>query len=252
MIQCKACQGMVKSILASRTRAGIRRELNSIWDIKPEIIDLGSNSVVHGGKCKNCGSMNFNGEQGNKAFYDACYKSEKYSRNSPWDYHLQLEAILESVETLKVLDFGGGISPFATEIASQIDLTVIDLSPKVHEELKSLNIKTYFDLSEIPKGLKFNHVNISHTIEHVDNPIHLVESLVELLNPHGKIYVTTPDANYPYLLSSPLDWPPHHTIEFSPKAILMILKSAGLKNFQIFRNPNQGESAFDFMVCGEL
>jgi GalNAc-alpha-(1->4)-GalNAc-alpha-(1->3)-diNAcBac-PP-undecaprenol alpha-1,4-N-acetyl-D-galactosaminyltransferase len=251
-IECKACRSKVNKTVAVRTRAGLRRELNSIWDIQVEMYDMGSKPVVSAGRCHKCSSMNFNGSQGNKKFYDSCYKSSLYSRNHPWEYKIQLETILNSEKVLNVLDFGGGISPFAIKKSSKFDLTVVDLSPAVHQELKLLNIQTYFDLSEIPDGIKFDHINISHTIEHVDNPIYLLLDLVKLLNPSGKIYVTTPDSNHPYLLSSPLAWPPHHTITFSPNAILEILKNTGLKNCQIFRNPNPIDSAFDFMVSGEM
>ncbi len=250
-IDCKACSGEVKSVEAVRTRAGLRRELNSIWDIKVHAQEMGSQAVVSAGKCDKCGSMNFSGSQGSGRFYDSCHMSAKYSRNS-WDYTLQMGLISKSEKILRVLDFGGGISPLIHDKSGNCDLTVIDLSAYVHAELNSLGAKTYYSLSDIPAGKKFDHINISHAIEHVDNPVHLISSLVKLLDVEGKIFVTTPDATHPNLLASPLEWPPHHTIEFTPKAVLKILNSAGLRNTRIFRNPNQTESSFDFMVSAEL
>jgi len=153
---------------------------------------------------------------------------------------------------LDVLDFGGGMSPFAKLESSEVELSVVDLSLKVHEELKQLKVSAYSDLSQIPSTMKFDHICLSHTIEHVDDPRALVISLVNFLNPGASIYVTTPDASYPFLLSSPLDWPPHHTVEFSSEALIKLLKRAGLKNIEVIRNSNQLETNFDFMVTGEL
>ena len=250
-IDCKACRGVVKSVLAVRTRAGLRRELNSVWDIKVDTQEMGAQAVVSAGRCNKCGSINFSGNQGSGTFYDSCHMSAKYSRNS-WDYTLQMGIISKSEKVLRVLDFGGGMSPFVSDKSGNCNLTVVDLSAYVHAELNLHGAKTYFSLSDIPAGIKFDHINISHAIEHVENPVHLISSLIKLLGTDGKIYVTTPDAGHPNLLMSPLDWPPHHTIAFTPKAVLKILNNAGLRNNKIFRNPNLDESSFDFMVSGEL
>jgi SAM-dependent methyltransferase len=237
--------------LAHRTRAGLKRELYSSWGINPDLQNMGGSSVLIAKKCSKCESINFNGEEGDSDFYESCYKSMSYSREIPWDYELQMQVLNVSKKKLKVLDFGGGISPFSKIDPDKVDLIVIDLSKHVRKELELMKVFAYTHLSDIPINLKFDHINLSHTIEHVNFPVHLVQSLVSLLNKGGKICITTPDAEYPYLLSSPLDWPPHHTIEFSTKALVKILSDCGLKKISVSRNRNQAEASFDFMVSGE-
>jgi 2-polyprenyl-3-methyl-5-hydroxy-6-metoxy-1,4-benzoquinol methylase len=163
-----------------------------------------------------------------------------------------LSRIQSTERKLHVLDFGGGISPFAKMVSSEIELSVVDLSLKVHEELEHLNVFVYSDLSQIPSTMKFDHICLSHTIEHVDDPRALVMSLVDFLNPGASIYVTTPDARLPFLLGSPLAWPPHHTVALTSAALAALLKSAGLKNIEVVRNSEQLNANFDFMVIGEL
>ena len=251
-LKCRACGGKLGKALAHRTRAGLKRELYSSWGINPDLQNMGSTSVLTARKCSKCESMNFNGRAGDSGFYDACYKSISYSREIPWDYELQVEDLSTSEEKLKVLDFGGGISPFSKIHPNKIDLSVVDLSKQVHKELKLLNVNTYFDLSEISINLKFDHINLSHTIEHVNFPVQLVHSLVSRLNKGGRICLSTPDAKNPYLLSSPLAWPPHHTIGFSTNALVKILSDCGLRNIAVFRNKNENDASFDFMASGEL
>ena len=250
--KCRACGGKLERKIASRTRAGLKRELLTMWEIEVDMHDMGSNPMVSASKCKKCKSMNFSGSQGNTSFYEACYKSDRYSRTLRWDYEFQISEIISREKSLRVLDFGGGVSPFAKLQSSEIEVTVIDLSLKVHEELRKLQVTSYSQLSQIPTGIKFDHINLSHTIEHVDDPIELVNSLIHFLSPGGKIYVTTPDATFPYLLSSPLDWPPHHTLALSPDSLKRILTRSGLKNICLVRNSNKLESSFDFMLYGEL
>lgn len=250
--KCRACGKKLDRKHINRTRASIKRELLSMWDIDVDIRDLGPNQMVSANQCKNCKSMNFSGSPGNSEFYEACYKSEKYSRPMPWDYQLQISEIALKESGIKVLDFGGGISPLAKLQSKDVEVTIIDLSSKVREELQKFNVIIYSELSQIPDGKTFDHINLSHTIEHVDNPRDLLKSLISFLSRRGKIYITTPDAINPKLLGSPLDWPPHHTLEFSSGALSNILKDLGLNNISIVRNPNKVDSDFDYMVTGEL
>ncbi len=250
--KCRACGGKLERKIASRTRSGLKRELLTLWEIEVDVRDMGSNPLVFASKCKKCKSMNFSGSQGNTSFYEACYKSERYSRSLPWDYQLQITEIISKEKSLKVLDFGGGVSPFAKLQSPEIEVTIIDLSLKVHEELRKLQVTAYSQLSQIPAGITFDHINLSHTIEHIDDPIGLVNSLIPFLSPGGKIFVTTPDATVQNLLSSPLAWPPHHTIGFSPDALRRILEKSNLKNITLSRNPNKVDSSFDFMLSGEM
>ena len=250
--KCRVCGGKLERKIANRTRGGLKRELLTMWEIEIDMLDMGSIPVVSASKCKKCKSINFSGPLGSSAFYDACHKSQKYSRALPWEYELQIADIFSKEKGIKILDFGGGISPFAKLRSSEIEITVIDLSLKVHEELRKFQVTTYSQLSQIPTGIKFDHINLSHTIEHVDDPIKLFNTLIRFLNPGGKIYVTTPDAISSHQLCSPLDWPPHHTYKFSPAALRKILKRSGLKNICLVRNPNKVDSSFDFMLSGEL
>ena len=247
---CRACGGKQGRIVAHRTRAGLRRELHSIWNIKVATLDMGNLSVITASECKKCGSMNFNGAPGNSSFYDSCYKSKNYARDF-WDYELQISKLARPNELINVLDFGGGVSPLTKLNLTNVQLTVIDISSKVHETLDTQNIVKYRDLSEVPIEVRFHHISVCHVIEHLENPSELVKSLLKLLVPGGMLYITTPDRNYPHLLNSPLDWPPHHTIEFTRDSLLKLLKNLGLKNLTVVDNPIEAKPKFDFMVFGE-
>jgi GalNAc-alpha-(1->4)-GalNAc-alpha-(1->3)-diNAcBac-PP-undecaprenol alpha-1,4-N-acetyl-D-galactosaminyltransferase len=247
---CLSCGGTRGKVVAYKTRASLRRELYSIWNIEVSARDMGNLSVITAIECKNCGSMNFNGAAGNSRFYDSCYESKSYTRDF-WDYEFLFSRIKESDRLINILDFGGGLSPLAKLQLKNIHVSVIDISSKVREELDILNVTNYKDLLELPRNMKFDYITLCHVIEHVDNPSELIKDLVNLLVPGGFICVATPDRHFPLLLNSPLDWPPHHTIAFTRESLVRLMENSGLKNLSVVDNPNQSVPKFDFMAFAE-
>jgi len=247
---CKSCLKNLQAeeIIGLRTKHGLIRELLADWDINVSEADMNSEIVLAAYKCESCGTANFSGEQGNEGFYNSCYASPRYSRVETWDYSIAIGE-LNSKPNMKVLDFGGGISPL-TKLSGSQDLVVVDLSESVRADLQNKNIKCYANLSSLAPGEVFDFIMFSHTIEHLDKPGELLKILVNLLKEGGKIAVTTPDSENPDLLNSPLAWPPHHTVTFKTSALNDLMSEIGLKNIRISRNPEIQNSKFDFMITG--
>jgi GalNAc-alpha-(1->4)-GalNAc-alpha-(1->3)-diNAcBac-PP-undecaprenol alpha-1,4-N-acetyl-D-galactosaminyltransferase len=251
VINCKSCRKELSEneIIGLRTKHGLTRELKVDWDIKANETEMGRSRIIAAYECTRCGTVSFSGEQGSEHFYDACYKSTLYSRKAAWDYEWIIDE-LKSYGPVKVLDFGGGISPLSNLNEEKLQLTVVDLSPSVREELERVDVECHPNLDCIPAGKKFDFIVFSHTIEHLDKPVELLHSLVDLLAQGGKIAITTPDAINPYLLDSPLAWPPHHTVAFKPSALKDLMLQIGLEHIEIIRNKDELNSKFDFMIIG--
>jgi 2-polyprenyl-3-methyl-5-hydroxy-6-metoxy-1,4-benzoquinol methylase len=250
-ISCKCClKGLrEKEIIGIRTKHGLIRELLADWNIDVSEAEINSQTILTAFKCERCGTVSFSGEQGNEGFYDACYRSPSYSRTVTWDYSLIIDE-LNAETNLKVLDFGGGISALTKLIGSETRVNVVDLSALVRAQLENMNIACYPNLSSLPIGEKFDFIMFSHTIEHLDEPIKLLKSLISLLKQGGKIAVTTPNSENIDLLNSPLAWPPHHTVAFKSSALYELMLELGLKDIKVFWNPEIQKSEFDFMIVG--
>jgi SAM-dependent methyltransferase len=232
-----------------RTKHGLIRDLLADWDIKVSEAEMNGESILTAFKCESCGTVTFSGEQGNEGFYDACYVSSKYSRKETWDYSAVIDELMAKTN-MRIMDFGGGISPLTKLTNSHDRLVVVDLSESVRTDLQSKNIECYENLSNLAPGKKFDFIMFSHTIEHLDEPGKLLKSLYSLLEEGGKIAVTTPDSENADLLNSPLAWPPHHTVAFKSSALHDLMSQLGLKDIQISRNPEIQNSNFDFMIVG--
>lgn len=250
-ISCKSCLKNLQAeeIIGLRSKHGLIRELLADWDINVSEADMNSELILAAYKCESCGTVSFSGEQGNEGFYNSCYASSRYSRMETWDYAIVIDE-LYSMPNMKVLDFGGGISPLIKLSGSQDRVVVIDLSKSVRADLQNKNIECYAELSSLAPGEVFDFIMFSHTIEHLDEPGDLLKSLVNLLKAGGKIAVTTPDSENLDLLNSPLAWPPHHTVAFKTSALHDLMSELGLKDIRISRNPEIQNSKFDFMITG--
>jgi GalNAc-alpha-(1->4)-GalNAc-alpha-(1->3)-diNAcBac-PP-undecaprenol alpha-1,4-N-acetyl-D-galactosaminyltransferase len=250
-ITCKSCQKVLcsREVIGMRTKHGLIRELLADWDVEVSEIEMNCEAVLAAYQCESCGTVSFSGEQGNGSFYDACYRSPRYSRMETWDYSVVIDELNDQPK-VKILDFGGGISPLIKLIGSQDRLVVIDLSESVRADLQSRNIECYSSLSNLSSEKIFDFIMFSHTIEHVDEPRNLLKSLIDLLKIGGKIAITTPDSENIGLLDSPLAWPPHHTVAFKATALHDLMSELGLKDIQISRNSEIQNSKFDFMIVG--
>ncbi len=251
LIKCKSCRRelLESEIIGIRTKHGLIRELITDWNISINEAEMGNSGIIAAYKCPNCGTVSFSGEQGNEQFYDACYKSSLYSRKAAWDYEWIIDE-LKNHELVRILDFGGGVSPLSKLQKEKFQLTVVDLSPSVREELEKVKVECHSNLTSIPADKKFDFIVFSHTIEHLDEPLELLDSLVDLLAEGGRIAITTPDSSNQYLLDSPLAWPPHHTVAFKPSALEEYMLQIGLQNIEIITNSSELNSKFDFMIIG--
>jgi GalNAc-alpha-(1->4)-GalNAc-alpha-(1->3)-diNAcBac-PP-undecaprenol alpha-1,4-N-acetyl-D-galactosaminyltransferase len=250
-VDCKSCQRMLstKEIIAMRTKHGLIRELLTDWNIEVSEAEMLGGGILAAYKCERCGTVTFSGEQGAVDFYEACYASRSYSRIDSWDYSVIFDELNEK-PNLKILDFGGGISPLIKLNGSHDRVVVVDLSESIRADLENKNIECHSSLSSLSSEKIFDFVMFSHTIEHVDDPRNLLKSLVDLLKKGGKIAITTPDSENTGLLDSPLAWPPHHTVAFKITALHDLMSELGLKDIQILRNSEIQNSNFDFMIVG--
>ncbi|KYG63071.1 hypothetical protein AZI86_15235 [Bdellovibrio bacteriovorus] len=82
---------------------------------------------------------------------------------------------------LRVLDFGAGMQDFRQR--HQV-VKYTSLDPYLPADWKSL--------SDIPEGEKFDLIVASEVFEHLENPTVTLRELFKILQPGGRIYLTTP------------------------------------------------------------
>ena len=95
--------------------------------------------------------------------------------------------------------------------------------------------------ADLPKGY-FDIINLSHVIEHLDNPKEALSKISSLLKPEGKIIITTPNFDSLSSMVFKKYWfaleAPRHLFIFSPKNIYRLLSEAGFSGIHIVFDPD--------------
>lgn len=84
---------------------------------------------------------------------------------------------------------------------------------------------------------KFTAISMLGLVEHVTNPVDLIQRSYNLLEPKGVIFIQTPNSTSLFAQTLKKFWPPYSPIEhihlFSEKAMKETLKDAGFTNISI-------------------
>lgn len=103
-------------------------------------------------------------------------------------------------------------------------------------------------LEQIKFTRKFSAIALYDVLEHLIDPIHLLETLREALEPGGKIYVYVPNFNSASkqllgVKNAHFIWPSHHLTYFTPKTLKQFLER---KQFKVFHWETQGLDLYDW------
>ena len=132
-----------------------------------------------------------------------------------------------------VLDYGCGSGAWLTQmkaIRPELELVGTDL---VCPSFQSLPFRWIsLDRVDEEKGL-FEWITLSHVLEHLPDPLKVLQELVQCLAPGGSIWIATPNAESYLFLSlygraRDADFPRHRQI-FSRKALEALLIECGLE-----------------------
>jgi len=117
------------------------------------------------------------------------YHPEQYSslENESRKYilHPKLSQYINQTQNVKLLDFGCGDGSFIKNLSNNLEISLYDISSKALAEaksnLKDYNIKTYYDLDEIPNN-NFDYVVLSLVLMTIDNKNDLLNVLNKIYN----------------------------------------------------------------------
>lgn len=127
--------------------------------------------------------------------------SEKYAYNFDYDvmHPLMMRKLIEHRSSGKVLEVGSYYGAFTERILEHFtDLTCVEVSDEAFQKLKEKignRAILHNDAIETITSLeKYDVIIATHVLEHVDNPVEILENLLSLLTPNGIIFVVVPSA----------------------------------------------------------
>lgn len=120
----------------------------------------------------------------------------------PGLYEYIIERVIPQIslgQDSKVLDLGAGSGAFVNYLLERYPMWHIEAADlelfesfKLKDRVKFTKVNLNEDFSSEIKG-KFDLIITIEVIEHLENPRHLLRQCYKLLNPNGKLLITTPN-----------------------------------------------------------
>lgn len=144
----------------------------------------------------------------------------------------------------KVLDIGCGNGDFV-KIATSVgwDAKGMDPDPDAVDVARKAGLMVIeggFPNLGMPDK-QFDVVTLNNVIEHVHEPVHALREVYRILNPCGKIWISTPNIDSVGHRIFRGNWrgiePPRHLVIFNASSLTLACKRAGFKNIVFLRQP---------------
>lgn len=151
------------------------------------------------------------------------------------------ESDLNKWQNVKVLDYGAGYGTFLQIAqAPRIKVYGFETSFRRNQYMKTQNIQVISSNEDLKSHSPYHFIICNQVLEHVPNPLEIIQTLKSLLHPKGRMYISVPDycddileenirlynegKKYPLTLN-----PWEHLNYFSPKVFKSLLERHGLR-----------------------
>lgn len=140
----------------------------------------------------------------------------------------------------RLLDIGCGSGAFLNKARSAgWSVTGIDLDELAVEQTSKMGLDVRHGDIDVLKDMEscFDYITMGHLIEHVHEPIHLLNRCFTLLKPGGLLWLETPNMNALGHDKFGHAWrglePPRHLVLFSVESLKYALRKSGFKDVRI-------------------
>lgn len=197
----------------------------------PRQLDLGNYTMY---SCPNC-LLEWADPMlpGSDAYYTWLTQHSDYYPRDRWEWQ-QVFQLLKPKREISLLEIGCGTGQFLSLCSDRnITATGLDLTASSVKTAKKQGLDAHcisLEKFATKTSKKYDYVVAFHLLEHVSDPIDIVRQMRTILNPQGKIYLSTP-----YTTRHPLQWfdylnyPPHHMTRWNQTAYSALAQKLNLK-----------------------
>lgn len=217
------------------------REIRALWrevgkNIPPEALGgIQDNSNVILWRCTACGFEFFDPSlAGNSLFYQCLESPEYYSPGRPEFQRTTRFAVKRGLAN--VLDVGCGAGDFL-DLARTAGLRTfgLELNPTAAGKARAKGHEIFNQLlHELPADAcpgGFDLITLFQVLEHVPDPIGIINQASARLKPGGYISIAVPSKTgiYRFLPWDPCQWPPHHISRWDLNDFKILAKQTNLR-----------------------
>jgi 2-polyprenyl-3-methyl-5-hydroxy-6-metoxy-1,4-benzoquinol methylase len=129
-----------------------------------------------------------------------------------------LEYLDGKISPKKVLDIGCSAGAFLKKIQDKYKCEVMGIEPgDFREYSRSIGLNVLSDIKYLNGNQKFDFITMIHLIEHLTEPIPLLEKVREFMTVDGKLVVVIPELNYRFV----------HPIAYTEETLERTLNKSG-------------------------
>ena len=148
-----------------------------------------------------------------------------------WSHFSDLAYFRHVMPGDSVLEYGGGLGNNLLTVCKRAHTWMVEPSTIGRELARQESITVASTLSETA-GQKFDTVLCRHVLEHLDDPLNTLRTLLEALKANGKLILVVPyESMNDFPVSNDLD---HHLYCWNPRTIGNLVSKAGYKIDRIY------------------
>lgn len=119
---------------------------------------------------------------------------ERWANESVPDDERRFSTLRRLIINKKIMDFGCGAGGFLARAGSVAELAVgVEPEKRLKPYFRAKQLTVYNNLNEVRDT--FDLITLFHVLEHLPDPVAILERLLEKLNPDGSLIVEVPNAN---------------------------------------------------------
>lgn len=122
---------------------------------------------------------------------------QDWIKETAFDDERRFKKYSELINGKDILDFGCGNGGFLIRAKNKANKVFgIELEKSVQEYFKQNGLTVFSDIDEMEeKDAKVDYIFMFHVLEHIENPIPLLEKFKKILKPNGKLIVEVPNSD---------------------------------------------------------
>ncbi|MCC6232742.1 MAG: class I SAM-dependent methyltransferase [Verrucomicrobiales bacterium] len=199
-------------------------------------------------RCLGCGLEFYQpGVAGSAAFYAALGRNQHYYSTTRWEFTETLRRLPSVPDQLDLLDVGCG-DGFFLSLVPGTRKRGLELNPDAVRRARARGLQVQEGLLSAAAEGSADVVTLFQVLEHVPQPVGVLEDAVRVLRPGGRLFVAVPnnDGYMGYALHDPLNAPPHHPLRWRGEALRHVERVAPLVLEELLEEPLAPEHLFNY------